>query len=159
MNFETKHAVHGGVFETAVEFTEYGDGTLDAEHEEALFEDIGLPSINLGSIVFKGKYKVAGDKRVIKAEDADQNADEVSIIVNNKKLEVGPGFSAAYKADAADVGDSEIGKHDLNTKKLVAEAKCVLFETKVKEEIEKVVKAAKAERTRYETDPVKSLTV
>ena len=159
MNFETKHEVHNGVFSTSVMFTEFGVGTeLDAEREQAMFEDLGFPVINLGSIVFKGKFKVENDKRVIVAENSDVSADEVNIIVNSRRIEVGPNFEASYRMDAADVADSELGTQ-LNSKKLVAEAKCILFETKVKEEIKRVVEAAKAEKTRFETDPIESLTV
>jgi len=159
MNFETKHEVHNGVFETTVMFTEFGVGTeLDAAHEEALFEDLGLPVINLGSIVFKGKFKVSADKRIEAAGASDADAADVALIVNNKTLTVGPGFVASYRADAADIADSEVGDV-LNSKKLVAEAKCVLFEQKVKEEIKKVVEATKAEKTRFETDPIESLTI
>lgn len=159
MNFETKHEVHSGVFSTTVAFTEFGVGTeLDAEHEQALFEDLGFPVINLGSIKFNGKFKVADSKRVIVAEESDTDADAVSLIVNSKVLEVGPGFVASYKSDSVDIADSELGPV-LNTKKLVAEAKCVLFETKVKEAVKAAIEAVKAEKTRFETDPVESLTV
>jgi len=159
MNFETKHEVHNGVFSTSVIFTEFGVGAeMDAEHEQALFEDLGFPVINLGSIKFAGKFNVAADKRVIVSTADDATAADVSLIVNSKRLEVGPGFIASFKADAANIADSEV-KGVLNTKKLVAEAKCILFETKVKEAIKNAVEATKAEKTRFETDPIESLTV
>lgn len=156
MNFETKHSVSKNVFGATVTFAGYGTDTMTEEQEQALFEDLGLPSINLGSIVFEGYFKVDGDKRVVEATEAD--GDKVSFIVNAKKLELGEGFVTSYFADAADVARSELGTN-LTTGRLVAEAKALLFQTKVLAAIEAAVQAVKAERTRFETEVVPTLTV
>ena len=155
MNFETKHEVHNGVFSTKIDFTAYGTEEMDALHEEALFEDLGLPVFNLGELNYTGKFSVDADKRIV----ADEiSGEEVKLIVNSKLLTVGPGFSVSYSADAADVPNSEVGTI-LNSKKLVAEAKCVLFDNVVKAKIKEIIEAAKAEKTRFETAEVASLIV
>lgn len=159
MIFETTHKVENNVFSVTVAFEGYGTDDMDEAHEQALFNDLGNPVINLGSIVFKGKFKVDGDKRVVfDSTDADPDADEVSFIVNAKRLELTEGFTATYAADAGDVATSEIGAH-LNTARLVAEAKALLFQEKVHAAIKEAVEALKAQRTRFETDAVATLTV
>lgn len=161
MNFETKHEVVKGVFSTQVVFDSYGTDTMDEAHELALFNDLGNPVINLGSIKFDGNFKVDADVRVVPAEDTDivgTACDKVSLIVNSKRLELAKGFVAEYRVDATDIPDAEIGKI-LSTPKLVAEAKCVLFEQRVKEAIKTATDALKKERTRFESTVVPTLTV
>ena len=159
MIFDTKRKVENNVFEVQVVFTDYGTDDMDAEHEKALFNDLGYPEINLGNITFSGKFKVDADTRVISAEDDDASADPVSFILNAKKLVLKDGFVATYAANAADVSKSEIGQNALITARLVAEAKALLFQKKVLDAIKTSVEAVKSERTRFETDTVPSLTV
>lgn len=158
MNFETKHEVHSNVFSTKVYFTEFGtnDG-MTAKQEEALFEDFGYPEINLGHLTFEGFFNVDGDKRVVPVETAD-DGDKVAFIMNTAHLTIGPNFVASYTCSADDVPESQVGTA-LSTKKLVAEAKCLLFDKVVKEAIVEKVKAVKDEKTRFETQEVESLNV
>lgn len=129
---------------------------MDDKHEQALFNDLGNPVINTGSILFEGKYKVDGDKRIVSTKDDD--GDTVKFIMNAKRYELAPGFVISYSADAGDVADSELGAV-LNTKRLVAEAKALLFQDKIHEAITKAVTDLKEQRTRFETDTVATLTV
>lgn len=158
MNFETKHEVHSNVFSTKVYFTEFGtnDG-MTAKQEESLFEDFGYPEINLGHLTFEGFFNIDGDKRVVSVEDTD-HGDKVSFIMNTSHLTIGPDFVASYTCSAEDVPESQVGTA-LNTKKLVAEAKCLLFDEVVKKAITEKVKTVKDEKTRFETQEVESLNV
>lgn len=174
MNFSFTHEVHSNVFSTKVKFTEFGvgiadgsnDANMSAKQEQALFEDLGYPKFNIGDLIFKGKATVNGDKRVIVApatEEEDGSSDaNVSFIVNSKVYEVGPNFVAEYSVNAEDIPLSEVEDAEtgsLVTKKLVAEAKCALFDMIVGDKIKEVVAAVKEERTRFETDTVETLTV
>ena len=156
MNFETKREVKDNVFSVTVSFTEYGTEDMDEDREKALFDDLGYPSINLGNITFDGEFDVDGDKRVIDAEVGA--GDKVSFVVNAKKLTLGPGFSTTYTVDARDIASSELGSK-LSTNRLVAEAKCLLYQEKIHEAITAAVTKLKAERTRFETEVVETLTV
>ena len=160
MNFETKHKVENNIFSVEVDFTEYGTPEMSEEEEQALFNDLGDPVINLGQINFSGRFKVDGDKRVIPAEASDGTdaADKVSFIVNAKKLQIAKGFTALYQVDARSIADSEVGKI-LNTKRLVAEAKCLLFQQEIHKAIKEAVEELKKQRTRFETEVVATLTV
>ena len=160
MNFETKHEVHSNVFSTKVYFTEFGtnDG-MTAKQEEALFEDFGYPEINLGHLTFEGFFKVDGDKRVIATTKDAADGDKVSFIMNTAHLTVGPDFVASYTCSAEDIPESQVGTVALTSKKLVAEAKCLLFDEVVKKAIVEKVTAVKEEKTRFETQEVESLNV
>lgn len=160
MNFETKHDVTNNVFTTEISFAGYGTDSMDEKHEQALFNDLGNPAINLGSIIFEGKFSVDGDKRVVDAaaDATDANADTVKFIVNAKRYELAPGFVVSKSFDAGDVAESELGKK-LTTPRLVAEAKALLFQEKILDAIKKSVEDIKAQRTRFETEEVATLTV
>lgn len=166
MNFETKHSVENNVFGVEIKFAGYGTDDMTEKQEQALFNDLGNPEINLGSIVFDGYFKVDGDKRVVPAtvtpakesSPETSDGDKVSFIVNAKRLVLDENFTVSYFADAADVAASEIGKQ-LTTPRLVAEAKALLFQEKVQDAIKTAVSAIKAERTRFESDVVPTLTV
>ena len=62
-------------------------------------------------------------------------------------------FEVSYSIDAKKVPDTEV-KAVLKSKELVAEAKCVLFEAKVKEALGNVIDALKAKRTTFESGAV-----
>lgn len=168
MNFETTHSVHTNVFSTKIAFASFGvgkaDGTDDenmsAAQEEALFEDLGFPKINLGDLTFSADFEIDSDKRVVIKEGGTPgtDCDTVKLIANAKVLEIGPDFAVEYSCDAANVPKSECGTV-LTTKKLVAEAKCALFDKVVKDAIKKAIQDIKAEKTRFETDPIQTLSI
>ena len=147
MNFETKHDVTNNVFTTEISFAGYGTDTMDEKHEQALFNDLGNPEINLGSIVVDAA-----------ADATNADADTVKFIVNAKRYELAPGFVVSKSFDAGDVAESELGKK-LTTPRLVAEAKALLFQEKILDAIKKSVEDIKAQRTRFETEEVATLTV
>jgi hypothetical protein len=91
MIFETKRNVVNNVFTVEVTFAGYGTDEMDEKHEQALFNDLGNPVINMGAIVFEGRFKVDGDLRVVPAEGED--GDVVKFIQNVKRYELAPGFA------------------------------------------------------------------
>ena len=164
MNFNTKRKVENGVFTTQIIFDSYGVTAAGAEmseaQEKALFNDLGNPQINLSDIVFSGKYKVDADTRVVAAEDTDVDADEVTFVMNHKPLTLAEGFVAEYTIDSDSFPRAAYANNkSLKTAYLMAEARCVLFEDKVKAAIEAAVEAVKNQRTKFETTEVPTLTV
>ncbi len=101
-------------------------------------------------ILFKGKFSVGADRRVVVDDTAGE---EVSFILNSKKVNVDKSFEVSYSIDAKKVPDTEV-KAVLKSKELVAEAKCVLFEAKVKEALGNAIDALKAKRTTFESGAV-----
>lgn len=150
MDFKVTRGLENKVFSTAVKFAAYGGFGLTTEEEEALIADFGAPVIDIGSIDFKGKFSVGADRRVIVDDVAGE---EVSFVLNSKKVDVDKSFEAVYNIDAKKVPDTEV-KTILKSKELVAEAKCVLFEAKVKEALGVAIDALKAKRTTFESGAV-----
>ena len=170
MIFETHRSVVDNVFSTSVVFKKYGnddtdDKALSETQELALVNDFGNPSINPGNIVFEGYFKVDTDKRVVPGTEpttavpVPTDSVKVSFVMNSKKIEIAPSFEAAYTIDARDIETGDLDDKILTTRKLVAEARCLLFETKIKKAISDSVTALKAQRTRFESDPVANLIV
>lgn len=150
MDFKITRGLENKVFSTGVKFAAYGGFGLTTEEEESLIADFGAPVIDLGAIVFNGKFSVGADRRVV-VDDAD--GEEVSFILNSKKVDVDKSFEVSYSIDAKKVPDTEV-KAVLKSKELVAEAKCVLFEAKVKEALGNAIDALKAKRTTFESGAV-----
>lgn len=146
MDFNITRSLENKVFTTSVKFSAYGVFDLTAEEEEALITDFGAPVIDLGAIAFAGKFGVV-ERRVV----ADSAAGEdVAFILNSKKVEVKSGFEVTYSVDAKKIDDKEV-KVILKSKELVAEAKCVLFEEKVKAALAAAMDALKQKRTTFES--------
>lgn len=150
MNFVITRSLENKVFTTTIKFASYGGFGLDTAEEEALIADFGAPIIDLGAIVFAGKFSVGVDRRVV--TDATTGED-VSFILNSKKIDVKTGFEATYSIDSKKIDDKEV-KLILKSKELVAEAKCVLFETKVQEALSAAMDALKQKRTTFESGAV-----
>ena len=96
-----------------------------------------------------GKFSVGIDKRVV----VDAAGEDVSFILNSKKIDVKSGFEATYSVDSKKIDDKEV-KLILKSKELVAEAKCVLFEVKVQEALSAAMDALKQKRTTFESGAV-----
>lgn len=150
MDFKITRGLENKVFSTGVKFAAYGGFGLTTEEEESLIADFGAPVIDLGAIVFNGKFSVGADRRVVVDDAAGE---EVSFILNSKKVNVDKSFEVSYSIDAKKVPDTEV-KAVLKSKELVAEAKCVLFEAKVKEALGNAIDALKAKRTTFESGAV-----
>lgn len=150
MDFKVTRELENKVFSTGVKFAAYGGFGLTTEEEESLIADFGAPVIDLGAIVFNGKFSVGADRRVVVDDAAGE---EVSFILNSKKVNVDKSFEVSYSIDAKKVPDTEV-KAVLKSKELVAEAKCVLFEAKVKEALGNAIDALKAKRTTFESGAV-----
>lgn len=150
MNFVVTRSLENKVFNTGVKFATYGGFGLTTEEEESLIADFGAPIIDLGAIVFAGKFSVGVDRRVISDELAGE---DVSFILNSKKVDVKSGFEVTYSIDSKKIEDKEV-KIVLKSKELIAEAKCVLFEEKVKEALTAAIDALKLKRTTFESGAV-----
>lgn len=147
MNFSVTRMLENKIFTTTVKFASYGGFGLTAEEEEALLADFGAPEIDLGAINFTGKLSVGADRRVVMD---DSGGEEVSFILNSKKVALNKDFSASYVVDSKKINDTELGS-TLKTKELVAEAKCVLFENMLKDAQASAMDILKKKQTTFES--------
>lgn len=148
MIFEIKRDLTDKVFTSTMKFKDYGGIDLDSEEEQVLIDDFGSPIIDLGAIDFVGKF----DKEdgAIKITEAEETGDEVSFVLNSKKVKVDKTFLVNYSIDAKKIDKKEIAEDTLNTAELIAEAKCLLFEEKVKEAVKLKIDALKLKGTSFE---------
>lgn len=159
MNFKINRKTTDKVFYTAISFGSYGDNEMSEQEEKDIIDDLGSPTLNLGALTYKGKLKVNDDTRVVLAEDSDSDADEVVMIVNSKQLVLGEGFKAEYQVDSKKLLKTDYAEKTLlNTPELLAEARCVLFESVVSKAITAKLQELKAKRTRFETVEIPDLT-
>lgn len=146
MNFKITRTLENKVFSTSVKFDAYGSADMDIDEEKALISDFGAAIIDLGAIKFTGKYSVDASKKIVADETAGTS---ISFIINSKKIEIKEGFEAIYSVDATKIAPIEI-TGSFTTKELVAEAKCILFETKIKEAMALIIAEFKKQRTQFE---------
>lgn len=134
MNFTVSRDIQDRVFTTKIQFKDLGRAGLDAEEERKIYEDFHYPVIDLGG-EFKGSFDVVDGKVVVAEEGQGQ---EISFVLNSKKVDVNEKFVAEYQISLEKVKDPSDGDV-LNTKSLIAEARCLLFEKVIEARIAEAI--------------------
>jgi hypothetical protein len=83
----------------------------------------------------------------------DEAATEsVSFVVNSLKVEVKDGFEVSYSCNSKRVDPAEYPNTNtiLNTAQKVAEAKCIVFEEKIKAAVATAIANLKAGKTKFD---------
>jgi hypothetical protein len=149
MNFKTERTLVDQVFTTKVKFDTFGGAGITPEDEQSLIADFGAPTIDIGSEEYIGKYTYDATTKTFK-EDAT-TGDEVRFIINSLKIEVKEGFEASFQSNAKRVTTAELtGKTSLTKASLIAEAKCILYEKKVKEKLTAAIAELKGNMSNFE---------
>ena len=153
MIFEIKRNLTDKVFSSTIKFKAFGAPGYDEEAEKFLIDDFGAPTIDVGAIEYKAKFKVEEGKLVI---DDLAGEDEIEFVLNSKKVKVDNVFTASYAIDAKrEKGMTTV----LSTPELVAEAKCILFETKVQAKVAEAIAALRTKGTQFEVDAPIEVTI
>jgi len=148
MNFKTERSLSEKVYTTVVKFDSYGGGVdIDADGEKIMIEDFGAPKLDIGAITFSGKYAIAADGSVTPDAVAGES---VTFVLSNKEIDIKEGFEARYSVDCKKIGKEQLGTI-MNTPELVAEARCLLFETKVKASLVTCLADFRKLKTRFES--------
>lgn len=144
MNLLTTSDIENNVFNTTISVKECGTANLTPEEEVALLKD--FPSkIIFKNLVFSGKFSVIDGAPKLTNGESDE---EVSLSLTNQEILLNESFTATYRIDLKKVADAEIGTI-LNTKELVCQAKCMLFETTIKAEIKKILADIRVKATAF----------
>ncbi len=126
---------------------------MTAEEEKRMYEGFGYPVIDIGG-AFEGSFSFDKEnKKVVENEDGHP----VSILHNSNKISVNEQFKAEIRV-GLDKLDLKANEH-LTTKTSLAEATCLLFETKVLERIEKAVEEIKDKQTCFESGYPKEVSI
>lgn len=148
MNFKIERSLVDQVFTTKVKFDTFGGAGITPEEEKSLIADFGAPVIDIGSEEYIGKYTY---DPATKTFSEDPDGDQVNFILNSMKVEVKEGFEASFSVNAKRISATDTaGKTSLTKPSLIAEARCILFEKKVKEKLSAAITELKANMSDFE---------
>ena len=137
----TKNELENGIFSTTVKVKEFGTAELTAEEEKAKLDDFSN-KIVYKNVKFERNIKTAESQPIVTDSEADgTNVVKVGLAMNNQEYVINENFSVTYRVDVKKILDSE-KNNVLPTAELVCQAKCLVFATAIKEELERIVEAA-----------------
>lgn len=162
MKLDTKRGIEQNVFSTVVAFKEFGSQNLTPSQEEAMLADHPV-ILEYKKLDFKGKFKVVNGEvfevvlatpsvgTTVIGDPTGTDCVEVAISLNNVEVKVDSALSVTYKVDVKTITPLEVGTV-LTTKELVCQAKCVLFENRVKLEVVRLLAEARSKVNAFENE-------
>lgn len=137
--------IENNAYKTVIKPSEMGDSIRTAQQEIDLLAD--FPQIlRYSDIEFKGTFIVTDGIPVL---SDDPSAVEVVLDLNNKEYTIGQDMEISLEVSAEKVGSAEI--NDVLTDALmVAQAKVILFETRVMAKIKELLDIARSHVNTFE---------
>lgn len=137
--------IENNAYKTVIKPSEMGDSIRTAQQEIDLLTD--FPQIlRYSDIEFKGNFIVTDGIPVL---SDDPSAVEVVLDLNNKEYTIGQDMEISLEVSAEKVGSAEI--NDVLTDALmVAQAKVILFETRVMAKIKELLDIARSHVNTFE---------
>lgn len=137
--------IENNAYKTVIKPSEMGDSIRTAQQEIDLLAD--FPQIlRYSDIEFKGTFIVTDGIPVL---SDDPSAVEVVLDLNNKEYTIGQDMEISLEVSAEKVGSAEI--NDVLTDALmVAQAKVILFETRVMSKIKELLDIARSHVNTFE---------
>lgn len=137
--------IENNAYKTVIRPSEMGDSIRTAQQEIDLLAD--FPQIlRYSDIEFKGTFIVTDGIPVL---SDDPSAAEVVLDLNNKEYTIGQDMEISLEVSAEKVGSAEI--NDVLTDSLmVAQAKVILFETRVMAKIKELLDIARSHVNTFE---------
>lgn len=137
--------IENNAYKTVIKPSEMGDSIRTAQQEIDLLAD--FPQIlRYSDIEFKGTFIVTDGIPVL---SDDPSAVEVSLDLNNKEYTIGQDMEISLEVSADKIGSVEI--NDVLTDSLmVAQAKVILFETRVMAKIKELLDVARSHVNTFE---------
>ena len=138
-------SIENNAYKTVIKPSEMGDSIRTAQQEIDLLAD--FPQIlRYSDIEFKGNFIVTDGIPVL---SDDPSAVEVVLDLNNKEYTIGQDMEISLEVSAEKVGSAEI--NDVLTDALmVAQAKVILFETRVMAKIKELLDIARSHVNTFE---------
>lgn len=139
-------SIENDTYTTVIKPSEWGTASVTAESELAMLED--TPQLlRYADIEFKDKFIVSDGLPVISTE---ANAVEVNLDLNNKEFMLDENFKVSISIDAKKILDSELDGTVFIDKHVLAQAKTILFETKVIARIKELLEIARSHVNSFE---------
>ena len=134
MQLTTDIDIDGGVVIASIKCTDISDETKEALHDYTKL-------LKYGDIDFSAKIKVINGMPVI-VDDDDPDGEEVKIGLIDKSFVVDENLSLELKLDSNKMSDNELTSSISNVE-ILSKAKAIIWINKVKEEIQRLVDAAR----------------
>lgn len=137
--------IENNTFKTLIKPSEMGDSIRTAQQEIDLLAD--FPQVlRYSDIEFKGKFVVTDGIPVL---SDDASATEVTLDLNNKEYILGEDMEISLEVNADRITSSEVNDVLTDTL-LVAQAKVILFETRVMAKIKELLDTARSHVNTFE---------
>lgn len=139
-------SIENDTYTTVIKPSEWGTASTTAESELAMLED--TPQLlRYADIDFKDKFVITND---IPQISTDESAVEVTLNLNNKEFILDENFEVTLSVDAKKIPDSELDGTVFTDKHQLAQAKTILFETKVISRIKELLEIARSHVNSFE---------
>lgn len=139
-------SIENDTYTTVIKPSEWGTASVTAENELAMLAD--TPQLlRYADIEFKDKFIVSDGLPVVSTE---ANAVEVNLDLNNKEFMLDENFEVSLSIDAKKILDSELDGTVFIDKHVLAQAKTILFETKVIARIKELLEIARSHVNSFE---------
>lgn len=139
-------SIESDTYTTVVKPSEFGTASVTAENELEMLSD--TPQLlRYADIEFKDKFIVSDGLPVVSTE---ANAVEVNLDLNNKEFMLDENFEVSLSIDAKKILDSEIDGTIFTDKHVLAQAKVILFETKVIARVKELLEIARSHINSFE---------
>lgn len=141
-----QRSIEKDTYSVIIKPLEWGTATVTAEEELEMLKDTPQ-TLKYSDIDFTEKFKVVDGLPVV---SSDEDAVEVTLELNNKKFVLDENFEVSISVDANKISAEEIDDTVLTDKYLVAQAKVIVYETKVLAQIKKLLDEARAHVNTFE---------
>ncbi len=146
MKILPERGISKDTYTTLLKPSEWGTASVTAENELAMLED--TPQLlRFADIEFKDKFIVSDGLPVVSTE---ANAVEVTLDLNNKEFILDENFEVSISIDAKKILDSELDGTVFTDKHVLAQAKVILFETKVIARVKELLEIARSHVNSFE---------
>lgn len=146
MKILPERGISKDTYSTLLKPSEWGTASVTAENELAMLED--TPQLlRFADIEFKDKFIVSDGLPVLSTES---NAVEVTLDLNNKEFVLDENFKVSISIDAKKILDSELDGTVFTDKHVLAQAKVILFETKVIARVKELLEIARSHVNSFE---------
>lgn len=146
MKILPERGISKDTYSTLLKPSEWGTASVTAENELAMLED--TPQLlRFADIEFKDKFIVSDGLPVVSTE---ANAVEVTLDLNNKEFVLDENFEVSISIDAKKILDSELDGTVFTDKHVLAQAKVILFETKVIARVKELLDIARSHVNSFE---------
>mgnify|MGYP004508547773 FL=1 len=146
MKIKPERSIENNMYTTVIKPTEFGTSDISSTEELEILKD--TPQIlKYSDIKFEDKFAV---KDGLPEISTDPDAVTVTLKPINKEFAIDEDFEISFSVDAKNIPDSEVDGTVFTNKYTLAMAKVILFETKVINQIKKLLEEARSHVTSFE---------